>query len=245
MKLKFICPITDANFERESREEAAKYVSPGVQIDVERIRYGTESIECSLDEALSQPGIISLGLDSAAAGYDGIFISCMGDPGLDALRELVDIPVVGPCRATMLYCADLSRRFSVITVTDGVVPIIERIARDVGVQDKLASCKAVNIPVLELGDTGRLTEALYDLAVAAIERYDAESIMLGCTGMIGVSDQLRQRLTDEKGYRVPVLYPVSVGLRYLETLAQLRVTQSRRSYPQPPEKERSIWKKLN
>ena len=49
MKLKFICPITDPGFEEESRNEAKRYASPSVQVDVERIPYGTESIECSLD----------------------------------------------------------------------------------------------------------------------------------------------------------------------------------------------------
>lgn len=244
MRLRVICPITDLNFEVESKKEVAKYASPGVEIDAKRIPYGTESIECSLDEALSQPGIIKLGLDSAAEGYDGLMVSCMGDPGVDALRELLDIPVVGPCRTTMLYCADISRRFSVITVTDGVAPIIEKIARDVGVGEKLVSCKAVNIPVLELVDIDRLIDALADLAFEAVEKYDAESIMLGCTGMVGVDDKLMARLK-ERGHDVPVLYPVSIGIKFLETQVALGIKQARLSYPTPPEKKRSIWDKLN
>lgn len=244
MKLMYISPITDENFERESKEEAVKYVSEGTVIDVRRVPYGTASIEGAVDEALAQPGILKVGMDAEAEGYDGIFVSCMGDPGVNALREAVDIPVVGPCRTTMLYCADIASRFSVLTVTDGVVPIIETIAHEVGVASKLASCKAVNIPVLELVDIERTVDGLYDLAIEAIEKYDAGALMLGCTGMIGVDQKLRDRLL-EKGYDVPVLYPVPITIRYLETMVKNGLSQSRMTYPKPLDKERSIWKVLN
>jgi allantoin racemase len=244
MKIKYISPITDENFEKESIAEAQKLASAGVQIDVQRVPYGTASIECSFDEVLAAPGIIKVGLDAAEQGYDGIFISCMGDPGLDALRELVDIPVVGPCRTSLLYAADLSTRFSVITVTDGVVPIIERVALDAGVAGKLASVKAVNIPVLELGDRDRLIKVLLDLALEAIEKYDAQMLILGCTGMIGANDTL-MKLLREKGHDIQVLYPVSVAVKYLETLVSLGLHQSRMAYPKPPQKSRSVWDMLN
>lgn len=244
MKIKYICPITDENFENESIEEAKKLSSPGVQIDVQRIPYGTSSIECAYDEALAAPGIIKLGIEAEAQGYDGVFISCMGDPGLDALRELIDIPVVGPCRSTMIYAADLSNCFSVITVTDGVVPIIERIALDTGIERKLASVKAVNIPVLELVDKNRLINSLFDLAIEAIEKYDAQLLILGCTGMIGVNEIL-MKLLREKGYDVPVLYPVSLSIKYLESLISLGISHCRLSYPKPPTKVRSILNILN
>ena len=244
MKLKLICPITDKNFEKECQAEAEKYSSHGVTIDAERIPYGTASIESEYDEALSAPGIIKLGLDSANKGYDGIMVSCMGDPGVNALRELVDIPVVGPCRTALLYAADLSRRFSVITVTDGVAPIIERVALEVGVAGKMASCKAVNIPVLELVDMERLVSVLAKLALEAVEKYDAQCLVLGCTGMIGVEKKLEAFLMD-KGFDVPVLYPVPVALKYLETLVSLGLSRARLSYPKPSDKERSIMTLLN
>lgn len=239
MKIKYICPITDEGFEKESKKEVQNFISDTTQINVERIPYGTESIESSFDEVLAAPGIIKVGLDAVKEGYDGIFISCMGDPGLDALRELVDIPVVGPCRTTILYAADLSNRFSVITVTDGVVPIIERIALDAGISSKLASVKAVNIPVLELVDKDRLINALMGLALEAIEKYDAQLLILGCTGMVGVNETLMD-LLKEKGYDVPVLYPVSVSVRYLESLITLGLHHCREAYPKPLQKKRNI-----
>jgi allantoin racemase len=244
MKIKYISPITDKRFEEESIIEAKKFSSNNLQIDVERIPYGTESIESTYDEILASPGIIKVGVEAEKQGYDGIFISCMGDPGVNALRELVDIPVVGPCRTTMLYATDLSSKFSVITVTDGVVPIIERIAHEMGISSKLASVKAVNIPVLQLGELDNLTQALLDLAIEAIEKYDSQMLILGCTGMIGVSERLT-KLLNEKGHDVPVIYPVEVSLKYLESLISSRLSHCRLSYPRPTEKSRNILDILN
>ena len=243
MKIKYISPITDAEFEKESQKEASHLEIPGTSIDVQRIPYGTASIESAYDEILASPGIIKIGLEAEAEGFDGIFISCMGDPALDALRELVNIPVVAPCRTSMLYAADLATRFSVITVTDGVVPIIERIAHDVGVAGKLASVKAVNIPVLELVDKDRLVQSLLLLALEAVEKYDAQMIILGCTGMVGV-DEILTDLLMERGHNVSVLYPVPIAIRYLESLIRLNMKHSRLSYPKPMEKQRNILEML-
>jgi len=240
----FISPITDENFEEKSRQESLKYVSTGTEIEVRRVPYGTASIEGAMDEALAQPGIIKVGMDAQTEGFDGIFVSCMGDPGVNALREAVDIPVVGPCRTTMLYCADIAARFSVLTVTDGVIPIIETIAHELGVAGKLASCKAINIPVLELVDLDRTVNALFKLAIEAIEKYDAEVLMLGCTGMIGVDISLRNQLLNA-GYDIPVLYPVPISIRYLETLVKNKLSQSRMTYVKPLDKDRSIFNMLN
>jgi hypothetical protein len=37
-------------------------------------------------------------------GYEGIITGCAGDPGLDAARELVRIPVVNPLVAAVKLC---------------------------------------------------------------------------------------------------------------------------------------------
>ena len=45
MKIKVICPITTKEFENDTKEEIKKFISEDVQIDAERIEYGTASIE--------------------------------------------------------------------------------------------------------------------------------------------------------------------------------------------------------
>lgn len=243
MKIKIILPVTTRDFIEPTREEVEKFASADTEIDVECLEYGTASIESSYDEMLVAPGIIKVAEKAQSEGFDGVITDCMCDPALDALREKLDIPVVGPCRASLLYAADLAHRFSIITVLENVLAILENKVMEVGLGSKLASARSINIPVLELTDAKKLTSALVDESIKAIEEDGAHAIILGCTGMLGVADDLLDALR-KKGYEIPVIYPVAVSVKYLETLISLNLTQSKKTYMPPPEKERNILERL-
>ncbi len=49
----------------------------------------------------------------------------MGDPGLGGARECVSIPVLGPMQTAMGVAAMMGHKFSVVTVLDRIVPMIE------------------------------------------------------------------------------------------------------------------------
>lgn len=243
MKIKVIVPITAKLFIEPTRKEVERFASLGTEIDVEAIKYGTASIESMYDEMLNAPGIIKVAEKAQHEGFDGIIIDCMGDPALDAVRERLDIPVVGPCRVSVLYAADLAHKFSIITVLENTVALVENRVMGVGLGSKLASVRAVNIPVLELEDTQKLTDSLVDESIKAIEEDGAHAIVLGCTGMRGITEDLLASLK-QKGYEVPVIHPVGVSIKYLETLISLNLAQSKKTYMPPPEKDRNILERL-
>ena len=240
MKIKVVSPITTKKFEIKTREEIKELGFNISKIDVEGIKYGTASIESRYDELLCVPGIIKVCEKAQADGYDGIFISCMLDAGVEAAREKLDIPVVGPCRISMLLAADIAEKFSVVTVTENIKPVFKDIAKCVGIESKLASVRSVDIPVLDLLNKEKLKNALVKESIGAIEKDGAHCIILGCTGMMGVDQALREGLS-KKGYNVPVIYPVPVSIRYLEMLISLGLTHSKKTYMYPPNKERNIW----
>ena len=243
MKLKVIVPITTKALEEETKKEIAKIGLPGVDIEVERIEYGTASIESMYDEMLCAPGIIKVAERAQAHGFDGVFIDCMGDPALDAVRERLDIPVVGAARPCMLYAADLASKFTIVTVVENVIGMFENQARGLGLRDKLASVRTTDIPVLDLADKEKTVKALVGESVRAIEEDGAHAIILGCTGMMGVAEDLGKAL-EQKGYEVPVVYPVPTAIRYLETLISLKLVQSKKTYMSPPDKDRNLLERL-
>ncbi|MDH5363667.1 MAG: aspartate/glutamate racemase family protein [Dehalococcoidia bacterium] len=243
MKIKVIVPVTTKEFVAPTREEVEKFASKGTEIDVEAIEYGTASIESSYDEMLVAPGIIKVAEKAQSDGFDGVITDCMCDPALDALREKLDIPVVGPGSISMLCAADLAHRFSVVTVLENVVTILENRVMEVGLGSKLASVRFINIPVLDLTDVKKLTSALVDESIKAIAEDGAHAIVLGCTGMLGVADDLSDALK-KKGYGVPVIYPVAVAVKYLEMLIALGLKQSKKTYMPPPDKDRNILGRL-
>ena len=243
MKIKVIVPVTTKEFVAPTREEVEKFASKGTEIDVEAIEFGTASIESSYDEMLVAPGIIKVAEKAQSDGFDGVITDCMCDPALDALREKLDIPVVGPGSISMLCAADLAHRFSVVTVLENVVTILENRVMEVGLGSKLASVRFINIPVLDLTDVKKLTRALVDESIKAIAEDGAHAIVLGCTGMLGVADDLSDALK-KKGYGVPVIYPVAVAVKYLEMLIALGLKQSKKTYMPPPDKDRNILGRL-
>ncbi|AGK62010.1 Hydantoin racemase [Archaeoglobus sulfaticallidus PM70-1] len=240
MRIRVIVPIIVDIFDEEVKKEFGSHSSSEVEeIEVVHLDKGTASIESEFDEALAAPDILNKVIEAEKKGFDGVIIDCFGDPAVKAAREVVDIPVVGAAEPSMLLACSLGQRFSVVTVLENVIPMIENIAKVLGVYEKLASVRSVNIPVLELHDKDTLKNALFEEMLKAIKEDKAHVLILGCTGMMGVADDLHEMLAKE-GYDVPVIDPAAASIRFLEVLIGLGLKQSRLTYMKPPEKERKL-----
>jgi allantoin racemase len=200
-------------------------------VEITDIPYGPSSIESAYEEYLSVPGTVEMAIQAEKDNFNGMILGCFGDPGLEALREMVSIPVVGPGGTAMHIAAMLGNRFSIVTVLDSVVPSLERLARVVGLDKQLASVRAVNIPVLELGQNiDSTTNRMLRESKKAIEEDGADVIVLGCMSMafMGVSDKMQEPLG------VPVVNPALASLKVLEGLVISGLSHSKKAYPYPP-----------
>jgi len=120
-----------------------------------------------------------------------------------------------------------------------VVAAIENLATQYGVDEKLASVRYVDIPVLDLGDKEKLIDALHREMLAAIKEDHAHVLVLGCTGMMGVAKEMEKWLKKD-GYEVPVVDPAAASLKFAESLVSMGLKQSRLTYMPPPEKTRTV-----
>jgi len=234
-RIRVITPIVTEGFSRAEDFQPAAGVE--TELSHARIERGPASIECEFDEALAVPDTVARIIEAERDGVDAVVIDCMGDPGMKPGREAVSIPVLGPGQATMHLAAVLGHRFSVITVIENCIPMMENQARVYGVAEKLASVRAVHIPVLELEqDQQRLTDALVEQSVMAIEDDGAHAIIFGCTGMIGCAQEVQQGLA-RRGYGgVPVIDPMPATIKLAEALVDLGLSHSKRTYATPPTK---------
>ncbi len=208
-----------------------QWAAPDTEVAVHEVPTGPASIESVCEEYLSVPATMKRAVELELEGWDAVILGCFGDPGLAGLRELTAIPMVGPGEATALVAASLGHRFTIITVTDSIVAAIERQVRDAGVAEKLASVRAVRIPVLELHtDRDRTIEATAEQGGLALAEDRADTLIVGCMsmGFLGVAEAVASRLG------VPVLNPARVALKYAELLVGSGLSHSRRAYMQPP-----------
>lgn len=203
----------------------------GTEVVVVDVPEGPASIESAYEELLSVPATLEGVMQAEKDGFDAVILGCFGDPGLEAARELVSIPVIGPGEASLLLAASLGHRFSVVTILDNVVAGQELQAYKAGVRDKLASVVATEIPVLDLmKDPARSRSRVIEVGRQAISRDRADTLMLGCMTMsfLDVADEVSAELG------VPVINAGKAALKAAESLVSLGMAHSKRAFPTPP-----------
>ena len=99
MRIKVINPNTTWAMTAKIEECAWAVAGSGTFVEAVSPAMGPASIESHYDEALSVPGILTEIASGEKTGVDGYVIACVGDPGLDAARELARGPVVAIAEA--------------------------------------------------------------------------------------------------------------------------------------------------
>lgn len=203
---------------------------PGTEVSVIDVQTGPASIESAYEEILAIPPTLDLVMACENEGYDAAIIGCFGDPGLDAARELVRMPVVGPCESSMLLAAGLGHRFSILTIYDGLVAGQEHLARRVGVADKLASVRATDIPVLELMKDPEFSRArLIEVATRCVRRDRADAFLFGCMTMsfLDMADEISAVVG------APAVNAGKAALKHAEMLVSMGLSHSKTAWPTP------------
>ena len=203
---------------------------PGTEVRVLDVPTGPASIESAYEEMLAIPATLDLVMACERDGYDAAIIGCFGDPGLEAARELVSMPVVGPCEASMLLAASLGHKFSVLTIFDSLIAGQELLAVKAGVRDKLASVRATNIPVLELmRDPAATKRRLVEVAGACVREDRADAFLFGCMTMSFLD--MAEEIAAEVG--APAVNAGKAALKQAETLVSMGLAHSKTAWPTP------------
>jgi len=231
LKIKIIIPNSSKAFLATQVDERRHAAGPGVEVDVVCLKEGPVSLEGAVDEALIGPPLLVEARKAVREGYEAIVIDCAMDPGVRAVRELVNIPVTSAGEAALLYALGLGDRISVVTVLENTARVIGDRIRTYEFQGRVTSVRFANVPVLDLEHTDQAAEAILQEARKAIDEDGADVIVLGCTGMSPVAAFLQQQL------EVPVVDPAVAALTLAESLVRMRLSHSKKCYLTPPKKE--------
>lgn len=202
----------------------------GTEVRVIDVPTGPASIESAYEEMIAIPPTLDLIMACERDGYDAAIIGCFGDPGLEAARELVTMPVVGPCESAMLLAAGLGHKFSVLTIFESLIAGQELLAVKAGVRDKLASVRPTEIPVLDLmKDPARTKARLTAVARACVKEDRADALLFGCMTMSFLD--MGAEIEAEVG--VPVVNAGRAALKHAEMLVSMGLAHSKKAYPTP------------
>ena len=202
----------------------------GTEVSVIDVPSGPASIESAYEEIIAIPPTLDLIMRIEQKGFDAAIIGCFGDPGLEAARELVAMPVIGPCESAMLTAAGLGHRFGVLTIFDSLIPAMELLAFRAGVREKLSSVRPTDIPVLDLMKDPAATRArLIDVARACVDQDRADALLFGCMTMSFLD--MGEEVGAEVG--VPVVNAGRCALKHAETLVSMGLAHSKTAWPTP------------
>lgn len=152
--------------------------------------------------------VVEIGLRHGA-DCAGIVVSAFGDPGLDELRERVDIPVIGICEASMQAAAQGGRSFGVATTTPLLADAIAARAAALGFAERLTGIRCTaGDPLALSADKAGLTAALGEMVEACIAD-GAEAVIIG-GGPLGEAAGALQAQ-----YATPVISPIPCAIASL------------------------------
>src|SRR5215813_13107136 len=213
MKLAVVAAVgsyTSADLEHKKRS-LQTVLRPDTQLDIFAADSGVPYVESSLELYLSEVAVARTVVEVARRGYDAVVGTAFLDNGLDAARELVDIPVVGPAKTTLYMAATLANRFGVIAAAGDLPKHVWACAKVLGVSDRLVGVPALTCTVAEiLHDEDTAVALAVSAGKRLIEDQGAEANVLGC----GATTGLAARLGRELG--VPVLDPGLIAAKYAE-----------------------------
>ncbi|MGA8903713.1 MAG: aspartate/glutamate racemase family protein, partial [Candidatus Bathyarchaeia archaeon] len=202
-------------------------VSSGTEVVLEKTTGGPDSTDSRYEELLAGPYIIDAAKKLASKNVSAIIVNCFLDPAVGALRELFNLPVVGPGEASILTSTMVGSSFSILTILDNGISIIEELVRKIGLSGRLASVRALNMKPDELeSNSQRVEEVLVSQARSAVYGDGASVLVLGCTSpeIAFAAEKLSNSL------KVPVINPVRAAVQMAESLARQKLSSSRSAY---------------
>jgi allantoin racemase len=232
LRIKIINPNTSREMTEGIDAAARKYKRQDTEVVTVSPACGPAAIDNFYDEVLSCVGVLQEVKKGIKDGFDGFVIACFNDPGLQASREVSNVPVVGIAEAAMLLACTVAHRFSILSMPKRSLAAMQEILKRYGLEDRCASIRLIDVPVLEMKENlAVMKKSLLNEARKAVEEDKAEAILLGCAGLAGLDKEF------EKELRVPVIDGVVAAVKILEALHDYGLTTSKVLTYRPPEKK--------
>jgi Asp/Glu/hydantoin racemase len=188
---------------------------PGTEIVAVSAPFGLPLIVTRADWLAAGPATLAA-LARHRGDYDAAVIACFGDPGLDAAKELLDVPVLGISEAAFHAACMLGRRFGVVSFTAALRPMFEDCLAHHGLA---ARCAGFRMGPAFSGDPGSVAEERLELLAAlcgqSVAEDGAECVILAGGPLAGIAPLLQPRVA------VPLVDGTQAAVRLAEAMAGL------------------------
>lgn len=227
-KLLVVNPNISERVSRLIEDEARRAAAPGTEITVATAPFGVAYIETRFEALIGAYAVANV-IAERRAGYDAAVVAAFGDPGVPALREAFDMPIVGITEAALMSACLLGQRFGIIAISRRIVAWYRECVEANGLIGRLAGIRALDQPLADIGSVQNdHAERLRHLCAEAIERDGADVLILAGAPLAGLARSIREDIA------VPVVDGVSSAIRHAETLVHLAPGAARAGSSAPP-----------
>jgi allantoin racemase len=208
-----INPNTTTTVTERLAPVVARELGPGHALTLITARFGASYISSETAYCVAAHAALDAWAATGASA-EGVLVGCFGDPGVFALRELCNGPVVGLAEASMREAAR-EGRFAIVTGGLRWRPMLERLATAIGLDTALQHIEIVDRTGAELAADPEGALRLLAGACETAARSGARSVILGGAALVGMAAQLAPRVP------LPLIDNVQAGARAMrEALAQ-------------------------
>ena len=232
MKLLVINPNISDEVSALISAEAQRSAAKDTVLSMRTAATGMQYIETRLESMIAAQAVAEA--ISQNPGHDAVLVAAFGDPGMPALKELCQVPVIGMTEAALAAAALQGSRFSIIAISSRITAWYRDTVEAYGYRSRLASIHSLTDP---LGGIGTVQEdfglKLVQLANHAVSHDGADVIILAGAPLAGLAREVSGQIP------VPVVDGISAGVKLAEAIAALGCGSHRAgSFAPPPIKER-------
>lgn len=180
-----INPNTSAPITETIRRLAEAEIGADAVLTAVTAAFGARYIASRTSVAIAAHAVLDAYAEATANGtrFDAVIVACFGDPGIDALRELVSIPVIGFADGGLIAAAALPGRFAIATIGEVWRDMLTELALRRGFGAQLAG-------IILIEEAGRAPEIAGPQISAAARSLGVERVVIGGTGLIPVLDAI-------------------------------------------------------
>jgi Asp/Glu/hydantoin racemase len=140
------------------------------------------------------------------AEADAVLLACFGDPGLDALREVSSVPVIGLIEAAVAAALARGKNYSIVTGGELWRDMLRESLTQRGLTGSLASIKTVAPTGGQIAaDPEGAIDVLAQACKSAAQEDGADTVILGGAGLVGLASRIEARAN------IPVICSVEAG----------------------------------
>jgi allantoin racemase len=184
-----------------------------------------------LHHILETPALVKKAIEAERQGFDAVIQSNTFDPGVEASRLAVRIPVIGLLRASLHFAASICDRFGLIVPLETHMPHTMRMVQSYGMTQFVSGIRTV-----ALYDTGDLS-GYHDIVIERTLAVGKELVAQGAQAIIPLGGKIYPYVVTpeelEPQLGVPVINTKAVGVSYAELMARNNIKHSIKAYPCP------------